>query len=392
MQEMQEIEKETALSAPIDPLARARALRPLVESEADAADADLTLTKPVLDALARASLFQLMVPGEWGGLESDTDVLLDVFEELSHQDGSIGWTHMANVAGTAYAAFLDPKLGEAMLKDRPDSVFGGQFAPVGQVARAGDDFRVSGHFQFGSGSSHSSYVGGAGMLMADETTPEMLQSGMPAFLCFFVPHETVLFQGGWDVMGLRGTGSYDYEIPEQVVDRGYTFYLFDAKVRTGGPLYGLGPIAIAGLGHAGWGLGVAQRALDEITEIAGGRTRMGAALLRDQPVFQRELGEQCLALQSVRLLVHDVFGRAVDRIAAGNPLDKAAADEIMAAVAYMTQVAESATLFAYRASGSQGLRNPSLVQRCFRDMLTGGLHIYVDRRSYDELAKGKLGL
>jgi hypothetical protein len=65
--------------------------------------------------------------------------------------------------------------------------------------------------------------------------------------------------------------------------------------------------------------------------------------------------------------------------------------EMTAATAYMTEVCEEVTLFAYRCAGSQGLRNPSLIQRCFRDMFTGGLHVYVDRRTYDEFGKGLLG-
>ena len=48
--------------------------------------------------------------------------------------------------------------------------------------------------------------------------------------------------------------------------------------------------------------------------------------------------------------------------------------------------------FAYTSAGSQGLRNPSLVQRCFRDLYTGGEHIFVDRKSYEELANGHLGI
>ena len=58
----------------------------------------------------------------------------------------------------------------------------------------------------------------------------------------------------------------------------------------------------------------------------------------------------------------------------------------------MTQVCQDATLFAYNAAGSHGLRNPSLLQRCFRDMYTGGQHIFVDRKSYEELAMGHLGI
>ena len=76
----------------------------------------------------------------------------------------------------------------------------------------------------------------------------------------------------------------------------------------------------------------------------------------------------------------------------GETLGKADNDEMMGCVAYMTQVCEDVTTFAYRAAGSQGLRNPSIVQRCFRDMMTGALHIFVDRKSYEEHAKNRLGV
>ena len=200
-------------------------------------------------------------------------------------------------------------------------------------------------------------------------------------------------KGGWDVMGLRGTGSYDYRVPDQVVDSRYSFYLFDSEVRTGGPIYGLGAAALAGLGHAGWGLGVARRALHEIVLIArGGRARLGSASLIDQQVFRRDLGERIFALNSVRTLAHEVYGRMERRLHAGEKLAKIDNDEMMGSVAYLTQVCEEIVTWAYRNSGSQGLRNPSLIQRCFRDMLTGGLHVFVDRRSYEEFAKGKLGV
>ncbi len=63
----------------------------------------------------------------------------------------------------------------------------------------------------------------------------------------------------------------------------------------------------------------------------------------------------------------------------------------MSSVAYLTEVAEEATLFAYRAAGSQGLRNPSRVQECFRDIMTGGRHLFVDKKSYEEFTKTTLG-
>lgn len=379
------------MDTPVDALAEAKKLRPLIESEAEATDRELTLTKPVVEAFTDSRLFHLMVPDELGGLEAAPDVILDVFEELSHQDGSIGWTQMANASATSYCAFLDRAIAEEMVGDQPSSVFAGQFAPRGSAKRDEGGFRVAGSYGFGSGSAHASYLGGGGFVTGDDGVPEMLPVGFPAYLCWFAAKDSVEMQGGWDVMGLRGTGSFDYTIPEQLIEAGRTFFLFDTHPSSGGALYRIGATALAGFGHAGWGLGVAQRALDEIEQIAAaGRVRMTTGAIKDQSVFQRQFGEQALALRSVRLLVHDVFGTIIHRLAKGEPMSKEMNDDVMGSVAYMTQVCQDVTLFAYQAAGSQGLRNPSLVQRCFRDMFTGGLHVYVDRKSYEEVAKDRL--
>jgi len=381
------------MSRGVDLLEKARSLRPLIESEADATDAELTMTKPVIDAFTESGLFHIMVPEALGGSEADSDTIIDVFEELAHQDGSIGWSQMANASATSYCAFLEPGLAAEMVGDQPGAVFAGQFAPRGTIKRDGDGFRVSGEYGFGSGSAHAKYIGGGGFVTGDDGVPEILPSGMPAYLCYFVPKERVDMKNGWDVLGLRGTGSFDYAVPEQYVAAGSAFFLFESRVETGGSFFGLGGAALAGLGHAGWGLGVARRALDEMAKIAeAGRVRLGSSPVADQQIFHREFGEKTLALNSVRTLAHEVFGRITARLAAGDILTKIDNDEMMAATAYLTQICEDVTLWAYRVSGSQGLRNPSLIQRCFRDMMTGGLHVFVDRRSYEEFAKGKLGL
>ena len=376
-----------------DLLEKARALRPLIEAEADASDRELTLTKPLIEAFTKTGLFHMMVPKALGGAEVDCKTAIDIFEELAHQDGSIGWSQMANASATAYCAFIDPDAAREMVGGKPDAVFAGQFAPRGAIKREGSGFRLSGEYGFGSGSGHASYLGGGGFVMGDNGAPEILPSRLPAYLCYFVPKSKVEMKGGWDVMGLKGTGSFDYRVPEQLVDARNSFDLFEPKVRTGGPIYGLGAAALAGLGHAGWGLGVARRALHEIVLIArGGRSRLGSASLIDQQVFRRDLGERMFALNAVRTLNHEVYGRMERRLQAGETLAKIDNDEMMGATAYLTQVCEEIVTWAYRNAGSQGLRNPSVIQRCFRDMLTGGLHVFVDRRSYEEFAKGKLGV
>jgi alkylation response protein AidB-like acyl-CoA dehydrogenase len=375
-----------------DLLTAARALRPLVEAEADATDTELTITAPVIDALAQSGLNHLQVPKELGGLEADVDTTLDVLEELAHQDGSIGWVFMANANATAMCSMFDPDVARPMLEGRPDVVCAGQFVSRGKARRAsGGGFEVRGRFQFGSGIARATWVGGGALVRDAEGNPETNEAGLPKVLAFVVPKDTVEITGGWDVMGLRGTGSFDYVIAEQVVEDGRTFWLFDGEPRCGGGVYRLGVVGFAGIGHAGWALGVARRALDEIQQIlASGRARIGGGQMRDDQVIQRAFSEHTLALRSVRLLAHDTIGAIVERLDAGDPMTKAMQDELVSTVTYQTNVCLDVVRWAYMTSGSAGLRNPSVLQRCFRDMTVGAQHIYVDPRCHDEMGKGLL--
>lgn len=373
--------------------ATARELRPLIETEAAATDQALTLSRPLVDALAQGGLLHLMVPRAFGGAEADPGTILDVFAEVTHADGSVGWSLMANASSTAYVAFLDPAAGAAMVQGNPYGCSAGMYSPMGgQAHREGNAFRVTGNYQFGSGCAHATYFAGGGFEYHDgEMAPFDPATGFPAIRAYYVPRDRVEVRGNWDTLGLRGTGSFDYHVPEQLVDEGWTFPLLKAEVRTGGPLFHLGPIALAGLGHAGWALGLGLRALDEIEDVVkGGRMRLGQTMLKDQQVFQRELGVQRQAMRAAVLLAHDSFGRAYDWVAQGNPLTKAVLDDTRAATSWVTRTAEEAVLFAYRNAGSAGLRNPSRLQQCLRDILTGGRHVFVDDKSFEDAVQPRL--
>ena len=374
-----------------DPLTAARALRPLVEAEADETDRALTISGPLIEALTVSGLNHLQVPKELGGLEADIDTTLDVLEELSHQDGSIGWVYMANANATAMCSMLDPDVARPMLEGRPEVVCAGQFVSRGKARRAEGGFEVHGRFQFGSGIARATWIGGGALVRDLDGNPETNEVGLPKVLAFVVPSDRVEITGNWDVMGLRGTGSFDYTIPEQFVEEGRSFWLFDGEPRCGGGVYRLGVVGFAGIGHAGWALGVARRALDEIQAIlSSGRARIGGGQMRDEQVTQRAFSQNTLALRSVRLLAHDTIGNIVQQLDRGDPMTKAMQDELVSAVAYETNVCMDVVRWAYMTSGSAGLRNPSILQRCFRDMCVGAQHIYVDPRCHDEMGKGLL--
>ena len=96
-----------------DLIERARALRPLIESEAARAEADTTTTQAVVDAIGAAELFWLLVPKELGGSEAPLVDVLEVFEELAYADGSIHFLS-DNIPLQTYRALATRAVGDVV--------------------------------------------------------------------------------------------------------------------------------------------------------------------------------------------------------------------------------------------------------------------------------------
>jgi alkylation response protein AidB-like acyl-CoA dehydrogenase len=369
-------------------LDKARALAPVIEREAAGAESSGTMTQPVVDALTESGLFSLMVPRDLGGSEVDVVTALEVLEEICRIDGSTGWSLLANVTSTAFAAAY---CGDAAVKEMFDGprppIHAGQFAPRGSAAAVEGGYTVSGRYSFASGSDHAGYIAG-GTLETKDREFVLDSRGIPRIRAVFVPVEKVNLLGNWDVMGLVATHSVDYEIPEQFVDAGWTFPLLDAEPQRGGAVYHLGVLSLTSIGHVAFALGVGKRALEEIVAVAKGKQRLGAAEpIMDQQLFQHELAMHDAAMRSARAYAVEVFGAAQAAVDSGDHPTPLETQRLRQATTYATRVAADATRFAYTWSGSDGLRNPSVLGRCFRDISAGTQHIFVDNNTLTDTAK-----
>ncbi|HUP74141.1 MAG TPA: acyl-CoA dehydrogenase family protein [Acidimicrobiales bacterium] len=361
-----------------DPLSIARSLSPLVEREAASAEAAGTLPESLIDAFRESGLFALQIPRALGGFEADAETSLAVYEEVCRADGSAGWTLLANASTSAFATtYTSDEAVQAMFAAGMPT-HAGQFSPRGRAIATDDGYTVSGHYSFGSGSAHADWVGGGALEMVDGE-PRMLAPGRPAIRVFFVPRDHVEFAGNWDVLGLVGTGSYDYVVPEQYVDAGFTFDLIAGRPLRGGPIYRIGVLGLALIGHAGFALGIGRRAINEVTAIARIKQRMGAATrIGDRERFQFELGRFDAALRSARSFVFESFGDAQAQLDRGDDLAPADFVRLRQATTYATHVAVDVTRFAYSFAGTDPIRTPSALGRCFRDIHAASQHLVVD--------------
>lgn len=367
-----------------DPVERARMLAPAIREAAEATEANGTMLPRIVDLVKQAELFWTLVPTEVGGLGADILTALRVIEELSAADGSTGWSTMANMSVTGFAGGYGTDTAvKTLFQGEERGVIAGMFAPMGKADAVEGGIMARGNFSFGSGTGHADWIGGGAM--ARDTDGEFQ-------LIFLVPRDQVVFKGGWDVLGLVGTGSYDYEVPEQFVSDDFVLRRVGGVMRRGQPTQALGLQIMGSCGHAGVALGVARRAFEELHRVlSSGKVRPGVAPIIEQQLFQHEFSVAEAKLASARAFCFDAFGSVLATVTDGDPYSELQYQRVRQASTWVTRVAMEVVEFAYTWSGSKGLREPSAMARCLRDMHAATQHVYVDPTTMVYAAPAVLG-
>jgi len=383
----------TAAARRVRTVVRAREIAPVLEARAAQAEAERTLPAESVAALAKAGLFRMCLPEALGGGASDFGECIEAWEEISRADASAGWTVMANGSAAGAAAhYLPEASARAIFGDDPAATVGGQFAPRGTGVREGDGWRVTGKFSFGSGTGHSAYVA-AGFVPLEDGKPVMDPTGMPRICAAIVPRAQVVFTDNWHVIGLAGTGSYDYELRGVHVPEAFCFRLFEKNPRHESAIFRMGMMPITASGHAAWALGVGRRALDEVRAMAGSLTRMGHATpLAGRMTFQLGLARAEAKLRAARLYVLEAFDAALATARRGDEVSLASRAEMRLASCHATDAAREVVDFAFDAAGTAAMRDGHPLHRVFRDMHSGTPHAFINERVACECAEVMLGL
>jgi alkylation response protein AidB-like acyl-CoA dehydrogenase len=373
----------------------ARSLREVMAAEAGPSERERTLTEPVVSALWESGLMQWYNPAEAGGEEPSFADMIETWIELAWQDGSLGWIGIANMPSAASSAAYLPDDGfkEVFVEHDNRVTMGGQFFPNGLGEDAGDAYRITGTWNFGSGTAHSQYVA-AGFIPTVNGEMVSGEDGIPQLMVALIPHDEVTFTDGWHVQGLKGTGSYDYNVTDHLVPKRRTYGLFDRSPHRGkSAAFHLGLIPITAAGHASWALGVSKSMLDDVTELAKTKVRMGdEASIANRSTFQRELSHHRAAWRAAKLLVTTTFGEVERAVDAGEPLTPSMRADLRVAATYATEVSRKLAEWAHLAAGTAAIREGSRLERAFRDMYTGTQHVFIGEKTYMDAAQIVLGL
>ncbi|MFI6294768.1 acyl-CoA dehydrogenase family protein [Nonomuraea sp. NPDC050790] len=362
------------------PLDRARALRPLIEAEADAAEAQGRLTEPVIEALHEAGLFGVWVPTVLGGSELSPRELIAVFEELSYADPSTGWVVMATTLenGTA-AAYLGDDAVERIFKGPRIPLFAGQGTRPGVAVPENGGFRLSGQWSFASGMLHAQYVHSLG---AVEGTDEVR--------IFITPIEDAEMLGNWDVLGLRATGSIDYRLDGVYVPESQSHVFTADRPLRGGALYRLGVLDQALICHTGWALGVGRRLLDELIGYAVAKAGRPGQIAGSE-AFHADFARAEARFRAAKALVNETWEDAERTLDAGRALDVRQETMVRLTLNHATSTVAEVARFVHDSGGTTAVRD-GLIQRLFRDVHTGSAHITSGPQALRECGRELAGL
>lgn len=346
---------------------------------ADKAEADRRLPPETAAVMADAGMFTMCLPVAYGGPGTGPVAMIDAIVEVATADGSAGWC--AGIASTtsSLAAFLEPDVARSIFSG-PTVASGGVFAPNGRGVADGDGFRVTGRWQWGSGTQHCDWiVGGA---MCDDGTQR---------ICFFSPDQ-VDFHDTWYTGGMRGTGSLDISVADAYVPAERTILPGVGKVHVDEPIAHFPNFTLLALGIAATGLGVARRALDELRDLAAGKTpQFSSRTLAESGFAQTEFARAEARWRAARSLLREEVGAAWEQAVSGGsvPVDQRVAMRLAAAHAASECVA--VTDVAWTLAGGSAVYDTSVLGRCLRDAHVVTQHIMVAPKLNETLGKHLLG-
>lgn len=370
---MQEVRERSSAQSQVSWLEKARAIGPLIDAAAGHGEYATELDADVVEAIDQAGLFAIMVPRELGGGEAHPLDVIDAISELSYWDGSAGWyAHAVMTGGAVAGAYLGPRAAEAIFPGGHFARAAGQAAPTGTAERRGDGYRISGRYSFGSGTPHAGFIVGGFMVReGDEAVTDA--NDQPMMLIGLCPKARTRQLGNWDVMGLRGTGSYDFEVLEQELHEDFFFNAAAPVQRRGGALYQMGFMAIPCLSHAAFALGAARRLLDEWRQFARGKAR-GAGLASDTHTFQLAFASATADLHAADAYVRHTFATLYDAAIAGTVTAEMRLEGQLS-TSHAFTVAKRIAQAAFEGCTTRAVRDGNPIQRCIRDIMAGSAHV-----------------
>jgi indole-3-acetate monooxygenase len=351
---------------PTDPLAAARPLLPELAARAAEMETARRLPADLAQKLAATGVFRMVTPKHFGGLESSPREIVEVTELLAAANASAGWCAMIGATTALNAAYMAPEYAEEIYRD-PMIITGGVFAPMGRAVLEGDHYRVAGRWQWGSGSANCTWLCG-GCTIWENGEMQRLASGAPDTRMMVFPATDAVLHDTWHVMGLKGTGSGDFEVKDLLVPKGRTVSLVADTPLEPGALYKFPAFGLLALGVCGVAMGNARGALDAFHALATVKKSQGSAkTLAERQSMQATFAANEAQWRAARAYLYSEIDRVWEIAQEADEIPVERRADLRLACTHMTRTGADICRTLYDLGGGAALFDASPLQRCFRD-------------------------
>jgi alkylation response protein AidB-like acyl-CoA dehydrogenase len=372
----------------------ARGLAPRAGALAAQIESERTLPAALVDELRDAGLLTMCLPRSLGGEEAEPETMIEALDELARGDASTAWCAMIASTSCIHAAYVPAETAVQIYGGGRPPVCAGVVAPRGVAIPRDGGYEVSGRWPFTSGVQHSDWVLG-GCVVHGPDGPELLEGGAPDLRLMLMARADIEVIDTWSVSGLRGTGSHDMVVESLRVPVERSAAIMSERPVQDGRLYAFPLFGLLAIGIAAVTLGTARGAIDDLIELAAGKTPFGSARsLAQRATVQSSVARAEAALRAARELMLTEARRAF--AAAAEAEDRAISVErrlgLRLAATNATRSAADVVDAMYDLGGGSSIYDSSPLQRRFRDVHTATQHMMVAPPTYELAGRLLLGL
>ncbi len=357
-------------------LGRARDLIPLLREQAPACERERRLTAPVMQALHETGLLRFLQPKAWGGMELPFVAYFDIPEMLSRGDISTGWV-VANLASHHRNLVWWPEQAQKEVWGaNPDAgIASGIAYQQGRAQRLDGGMKVSGAWNFSSGTDHSEWSMLACTVHEDAKPVDWIYA--------LVPSSDYEIVDDWHVLGMCATGSKtvrcaDVFVPEHrilsmhVARPGHAWPGLEVHRN---PHYRIPTTALGGHTIGGCMVGNARNALDTCIALVKERsTSYTGARMRDFQTVQLRISRAAAQVDAAALLMRNDLLEVQALYEAGGTLDTETKLRYKRNCALGGRLCVEAIDSLHEMAGANGIYDHFPLQRMFRDARAAAGH------------------
>jgi indole-3-acetate monooxygenase len=338
--------------------------------------------KDFIARLKQLGLYRAATPAKFGGEPLPPAEFLDRIERISAVDGSTGWVASFG-SSLIYLAALPLETQAELYRDGPDVAFAGGLFPMQAAAPTERGYLVDGRWKFASGCMGADVLGVG--LAGDADT-----AGKPR-TALLRPDQCEIVQD-WDVVGMRGTGSFDVVVRGVEVPREWTF-IRGGEPTVDEPLYHYPALAYASQVLSVVSAGVARAALDYAKEVGGGYAGVtGAPKLAERPYYRIEVARAEAEFRSARAWFYDLSDEVWQQVLAGRPATDAHNAELRLAAAHLARVCSDVVGRLVEISGTAPIHVGHPLQDLAGDALVPKQHAFLGPSVFDAAGAVLMGL